>query len=320
MYRFILLTAFITGIALVYFRLARYFNITDKPNLRSSHNDTTIRGGGIVFVFTALAYFVYSDFAYPLFFLGLSCLAVISFTDDIFTLPNRYRLPFQFFAAFCILYQLDFLSNYSWIFFFLFLIVGVGIINAYNFMDGINGITGMYSLSVILALWIVNNYYLYFIDNDFLYFVSISLLVFNFFNFRKKAICFAGDIGSISMAVIILFLITKLSIQDRNPVYFLFLSVYGVDSIITIIERLYIKENIFRAHRRHLFQILVNEKKMPHLIVASFYAIVQFVVSIFIILSIEQDFFYRNILSVILITSLLFVYCFVKFAVVKSDK
>ncbi|NBA87082.1 UDP-GlcNAc--UDP-phosphate GlcNAc-1-phosphate transferase [Emticicia sp. CRIBPO] len=320
MLKFLILTIFASFLALVYFRIADYFNIVDRPNERSSHSVVTIRGGGVVFFITALAYFVYSDFSYPFFFLGLTGVSLISFADDIFTLPNRYRLPFQFLAIFCILYQLDFLSQYPWLIFSLSLIVGVGIINIYNFMDGINGLTGGYSLLVILALWMVNNHHLYFIDNNFLYFISASLLAFNFFNFRKKAVCFAGDVGSISIAVIILFLITKLSIEDRNPVYFLFLSVYGIDGVITILERLYLKENIFKAHRRHLFQILVNEKKIPHLIIASLYATVQFLISIFIIYNIDQDFTYRNILSGILVLGLLFVYCLVKFAIVKPEE
>jgi UDP-GlcNAc:undecaprenyl-phosphate GlcNAc-1-phosphate transferase len=305
---------------MLYIKIANHFNIIDKPNERSSHNNVTVRGGGVLFLIGALLYFIYSGFSYPFFFFGLAGVSLISFADDVFTLPNRYRLPFQFLAIFCILYQLDFLSQYSWLIFSLSLIVGVGIINVYNFMDGINGLTGIYSLSVISALWIVNNHHLYFIDNDFLYFISASLLVFNFFNFRKKAVCFAGDVGSISIAVIILFLIAKLSIGEREPVYFLFLSVYGIDGTVTILERLYLKENIFKAHRRHLFQILVNEKKMSHLTIASLYATVQFLVSIFIIYSIEQDLIYRNILSVMLVTGLLFVYCFIKFAVIKSKK
>ncbi len=317
MLKFLILTTFFTSCTLVYFRVAKYFNIIDKPNERSSHFISTIRGGGIVFYIAALAYFIFSSFAYPVFFLGLTTVSLISFADDIFTLPNRYRLPFQFLAVFCIIYELNVLSNYSWIFLFLSVIIGVGIINAYNFMDGINGITGMYSLSIILALWMVNNYHLYFIDNDFLYFTAIGLLVFNFFNFRKKAICFAGDVGSISIAIIILFLITKLCIQEGSLVYFLFLSIYGVDSVVTIVQRLFLGENIFRAHRLHLFQILVNEKKMPHLFVATFYAIIQLIISIALIWYVDKGYNYKNILSLIILLALVFVYSFIKFVLFK---
>jgi len=84
------------------------------------------------------------------------------------------------------------------------LIVCVGIINAYNFMDGINGITGGYSLSVLLPLIYLNTTD-NFISQDYLYVVGMSLLVFCFFNFRKKAKCFAGDVGSISIAFILPF-------------------------------------------------------------------------------------------------------------------
>ena len=187
---------------LIYFRVAERFNIIDKPNARSLHTDVTIRGGGIIFLVSSILYFTYLDFQYPFFFLGLSAVAIISFLDDIFTLPNRYRLPFQLLAIILILVELHFFTNPLWMC-VIVIIMGVGIINAYNFMDGINGITGGYSTIIVGALWFVNNYHSKFIENDFLIFTILGLMVFNYFNFRKKARCFAGDVGSISIAVIV---------------------------------------------------------------------------------------------------------------------
>jgi UDP-GlcNAc:undecaprenyl-phosphate/decaprenyl-phosphate GlcNAc-1-phosphate transferase len=274
-------------IELVYFRIADRFNIIDKPNARSLHNEITIRGGGVIFLMAVLLYFVYSGFQYPFFFLGLSAVTTISFLDDIFTLPNRYRLPFQFLAILLIFFELDFFSNPLWVCVGV-LIVGVGIINAYNFMDGINGITGGYSTVVIGALCWVNNYHIKFMDNNFFIFIPLGLTVFNFFNFRTKAKCFAGDVGSISIAVIILFLLLKLMIQDHNLIYILFLSVYGVDSVLTIVHRLILKENIFKAHRIHLFQVLVHSLKIPHLLMASLYMFVQIVICGIVIINLKQ--------------------------------
>ena len=308
---FILVTLFLIIIEFIYFRVAERFSIIDKPNARSLHTNITIRGGGIIFLVSALFYFIYSNFQYPLFFLGLTVIALISFLDDIFTLPNRYRLPFQFLAIILILFELHFFSNPIWIIIAI-LVLGVGIINAYNFMDGINGITGGYSTVVISALLFINNYHIKFIENNFLVFVFLGLIVFNYFNFRKKAICFAGDVGSISIAVIIVFLLLKLIIMDENLMYILFLGVYGVDSILTIIHRLILKENIFNAHRFHLFQVLVHTLKIPHLFMSSIYMAVQSIICCIIIFNLRYSLTIQLIAGFIIIAMLISAYIIIK--------
>ena len=308
---FILVTLFLIIIEFIYFRVAERFSIIDKPNARSLHTNITIRGGGIIFLVSALFYFIYSNFQYPLFFLGLTVIALISFLDDIFTLPNRYRLPFQFLAIILILFELHFFSNPIWIIIAI-LVLGVGIINAYNFMDGINGITGGYSTVVISALLFINNYHIKFIENNFLVFVFLGLIVFNYFNFRKKAICFAGDVGSISIAVIIVFLLLKLIIMDENLMYILFLGVYGVDSILTIIHRLILKENIFNAHRFHLFQVLVHTLKVPHLFMSSIYMAIQSVICCIIIFNLRYSLTIQLIAGFIIIAMLISAYIIIK--------
>jgi UDP-N-acetylmuramyl pentapeptide phosphotransferase/UDP-N-acetylglucosamine-1-phosphate transferase len=192
------------------------------------------------------------------------------------------------------------------------MIIGVGIINAYNFMDGINGITGGYSTIVLIALWYVNNYHLKFIENDFLIFTFLGLMVFNYFNFRTKARCFAGDVGSISMAVIILFLLLKLIVKDHNPIYILFLAVYGVDSVLTITHRLLLKENIFKAHRLHLFQVLVHNLKIPHLVMASIYMLLQAIICAIIILNLRSSGQIQWIVGFSIIISLSALYIIIK--------
>lgn len=303
---------------LVYFRIANHFNIIDKPNQRSLHTKVTIRGGGILFVIAVILFFIYSNFSYPYFFLGILCVAIISFLDDIYTLSSRYRLPFQFLAILMIILELDIYHHFSLFFVISYLIIGVGIINAYNFMDGINGITGGYSTIILVALWVVNNYYKTFIENDFLYFVLASVIVFNFFNFRKKALCFAGDVGSISIAVIILFLITKISIIDNNPIFFLFLSIYGVDSVVTIIYRLKKKENIFQAHRSHLFQIIVFQKNVPHLLMSGIYALLQLLICFLIIYQLHSPFINQYLTGATIIIILISSYIFIRYRILNK--
>lgn len=259
---------------LIYFRIADHFNIIDKPNERSSHSRITLRGGGIVFYFGVLLWFLWSGFANPWFFAGLSLIALISFADDVKPQPSKLRLILHFLAMLLMFYQWD-LFHMPWYYTLIALIVSTGIINAYNFMDGINGITGGYSLVVVGALWYINTFQTTFTDNQLLYTLLLSLLVFNFFNFRKRAKCFAGDVGAVSIAFIIVFLLGLLMLKTGDLSYILLLAVYGVDSVLTIVHRIILRENIFEAHRKHAYQIMANELKIPHVIVSSIYMILQ---------------------------------------------
>lgn len=273
-YLLILIGLFVVEIA--YFKVADKYNIIDKPNERSSHSSITLRGGGVIFYFAALFYFIYSGFQYPYFFLGLSLITLISFLDDILTLSNKIRLSIHLLSVLLFFYQVD-LFSFDWFWIFASLIVTVGTINAYNFMDGINGITVSYSIAV-LALLAITNHYIPFVDPNLIYFSIIGAIVFGFFNFRYQAKCFAGDVGSVAMAFIIVFLIGSLIIQTQNPIFILFLFVYATDTIWTIIRRLFKKENIFEAHRSHLYQYLANENQSDKLIVSALYGIIQFLI------------------------------------------
>ncbi len=263
---------------LAYFRIADRFNIIDKPNLRSSHKTIVLRGGGIVFLFAAWLDAAFFGLTYPWFLLGLTVVGLISFIDDIRSLPDSIRLVVQFSAMFLMFYQFGILNLQDWWMVLIALIVCVGIINAYNFMDGINGITGGYSLAVLVPIILLNSKY-DFISQEFLYVVGLSLLVFCFFNFRKKAKCFAGDVGSISIAFILLFALGLLILKTQDISYIVFLAVYGADAVLTICHRIQLHENLGEAHRKHAYQIMANELKIPHKAVASFYMAIQLLIS-----------------------------------------
>lgn len=293
---------------LFYFRVADKCNIIDKPNERSSHTKVTLRGGGIIFYFGALAYFLASGFEYPWFMLALTLVAFISFVDDIRSTSQGVRLLFHFSAMALMFYQWG-LFSLSWWWILIALIVCTGIINAYNFMDGINGITGGYSLVVLVALAYINKEVVPFVEADFIDTVVCSVLVFCFFNFRKKAKCFAGDVGSVSIAFILLFLIGRLVIQTGDFSWIVLLAVYGVDSVLTIIHRLMLHENIGLPHRKHMYQLMANELKMPHVVVSSIYMAVQAVVIVGYIGCLNVGYWY--LLGAILLLSLVYV-CFMK--------
>uniref|UniRef100_UPI0035673775 MraY family glycosyltransferase n=1 Tax=Bacteroides sp. HPS0048 TaxID=1078089 RepID=UPI0035673775 len=249
-------------------------NIIDKPNERSSHTRITLRGGGIIFYFGVLVYFLMNHFEYPWFMLALTLITFISFVDDIRSTSQALRLVFHFSAMALMFYQWG-LFSLPWWTILVALIICTGIINAYNFMDGINGITGGYSLIILVALAYINREIVSFVEQELIVTVLCSVLVFNFFNFRKHAKCFAGDVGSVSIAFIVLFLIGKLIIKTEDFSWIILLVVYGVDSVLTIIHRLMLHENIGLPHRKHLYQIMANELKVPHVVVSSVYMIVQ---------------------------------------------
>ena len=255
---------------LFYFRVADKFNIIDKPNERSSHSRITLRGGGIIFYFGALAYFLSNQWEYPWFMLALTLITFISFVDDVRSTSQGLRLVFHFTAMALMFYQWG-LFSLSWWWIIIALIICTGIINAYNFMDGINGITGGYSLVILGALAYINSEITTIVEPALINTVLCSVLVFCFFNFRKKAKCFAGDVGSVSIAFILLFLIGKLIIKTEDFSWIILLSVYGVDSVLTIIHRLMLHENIGLPHRKHMYQLMANELKIPHVGVSLIY-------------------------------------------------
>ena len=268
-------------IELIYFRIAARFNIIDKPNLRSSHSSIVLRGGGIIFLFGPLLYSVFYGFNYPWFIAGLTLVALVSFWDDIKSLPDSLRLLTQFVAALMTCYQIGILHWNMWWVVILALIVYVGITNVYNFMDGINGITSGYSLTVLLPLAICNHEYSI-VDQRLIYVAILSVIVFSIFNFRPKgkARCFAGDVGSISIAFVVLFILGSIIFRTGDVTYLLFLVVYGIDACLTICHRILLHENLGQAHRKHAYQLMANELKIGHVTVSLIYMLIQTIVSL----------------------------------------
>lgn len=273
------------ALELVYFKIADYFNIVDKPNERSSHSSIVLRGGGIIYIFGVWLYAIFFGMeAWP-FFVGLTLIAGISFVDDIHSLPDRIRLVFQFVAMALMFYQWNILHLEDWWMILLGLILCVGIINAYNFMDGINGINGGYAMAILLPLLWLNNKYK-FAETPFIIVTILANLVFLFFNFRPKgkAKCFAGDVGSVGIAFIIIYLLGALILKTGVFTYIIFLVVYGVDSILTIIHRIMLHENIRKPHRKHVYQLMANELQIGHVKVTTIYMFIQLAISFGIIL------------------------------------
>lgn len=278
MFPFIIATFGLLIILLVYFRLAVRFNIVDEPNWRSSHKQPTIIGGGILFPAAAWFWFFLYGLQAPLIMLAILLLAVVSFLDDTRNLSPGIRVLTHFVAVTILFWQLDVLTL-PWIGVFAAYLFTIGWLNAFNFMDGINGISAGYVL-VSLGTFAWLNQKLEFVSQQLLLFLILSVLIFSFFNMRKRAVAFAGDVGSIPLAFLLAWFMIALMMKTNQLQYILFFALYGIDTVSTIVYRLWHRENIFKAHRSHLYQLMSNELGWSHLQVAAIYASLQAFINI----------------------------------------
>ncbi len=278
---YLIIAAMLLVAELVYFKIADKCNIIDKPNERSSHTRIVLRGGGIIFVIGFWVWSAFNGFQYPWALVAVTLAAGISFVDDIYSLPDSVRLVAQFAAMFMVFQEIGMLHWNMWWMVLLGLIVCVGATNIYNFVDGINGITAGYSLAVLVPL-VLLNLKDKFVNESLIVVIILSVLVFSFFNFRpkNKAKCFAGDVGSIGIAFILLFMLGCLIMKTGDITWLTFLLVYGVDGCCTIIHRIMLHENLGEAHRKHAYQLMANELGMSHIAVSLIYMALQLIVSL----------------------------------------
>ena len=280
-YIYIIITILLIAAELVYFKIADKFNIIDKPNERSSHTRIVIRGGGIIFIVGLWLWSAFFGFQYPWLLAAVTLATGVSFVDDIHSLPDSVRLVAQFLAMGMMFWQLDMIHPSLWWAVLLALVVCVGATNIYNFMDGINGITAGYSLAVLVPLLLLNAKEL-FVSESLIIVTILAVAVFSFFNFRpkNKAKCFAGDVGSVGIAFILLFLIGCQVMKTGDITWLAFLLVYGVDGCCTILHRIMLHEHLGEAHRKHAYQLMANELGMNHVVVSIIYMVLQLAISL----------------------------------------
>ena len=289
---YLIIAVLLLAAEMIYFRIADKFNIIDKPNERSSHSTIVLRGGGIIFSLSMIAWAVLmvvqgQDFTpYIPFLVGLLMVAGISFVDDIHSLPDSLRMVVQIASILLMFWSIGLFGAFdSWAWTVVATLVAlffcVGATNIINFMDGINGITAAYGFAMLLPIALLNHN-MGFMEPSYLIVAILGLLVFSIFNFRPKgkAKCFAGDVGSIGIAFIILFALGKLMLATQDVTYIIFFLVYGIDGSMTIFHRIMLHENLGQAHRKHAYQLMANELKMSHVVVSLLYMAMQLVVSL----------------------------------------
>jgi len=284
---YLIITVLLLAAELIYFKIADKCNIIDKPNERSSHSTIVLRGGGVIFTISMIAWAIMmvaqnNDIVPYLPFLGgLVLIAGVSFWDDVHSLPDSVRLVAQFVAMALMFWSMGILRWDMWWGVAIALIVCVGATNIINFMDGINGITAGYALAVLVPLVLLNGQ-VGFMEPSYLVVAILGVLVFCWFNFRPKgkAKCFAGDVGSIGIAFIMLFAIGRVIVQTGDVTYLVLLLVYGVDGCLTIAHRIMLHEHLGQAHRKHAYQLLANELGWSHVTVSLLYMGLQLAVSL----------------------------------------
>jgi len=275
-----------------YFRIADKCNIIDKPNERSSHSTIVLRGGGVIFSLSMIVWAILmvvqgnAIAQYLPFLCGLVLICGISFWDDVKSLPDSLRMAVQIISILLMFWSMGlYTAADSWLWTAVIVVVAlffcVGATNFINFMDGINGITAAYSFAMLLPILLMNRG-LGFIEESYLIVAILGVIVFSIFNFRPKgkAKCFAGDVGSIGIAFIILFALGRLMLATKDVTYIVFFLVYGIDGSLTIFHRIMLHENLGQAHRKHAYQLMANELGMSHVVVSLLYMALQLAVSL----------------------------------------
>lgn len=270
MIEYISLGIFLLAFEYAYFILAKRLRIVDRPHHQSSHTGIIVRGGGVIFYMAFLIWSLSHGLKWGGGLLGLTIMAGVSFADDVHSISPRIRLICQFIAILVMFDHSGLLYNPLHVIFIL-AIACVGAMNIYNFMDGINGMTGGYSLVVSLALLYVNANIVQFAPPSLILYVITAIIIFNLFNFRRRAKCFAGDVGSLSIGFIIVYFVLILALRGHSMSWIAMLSVYLVDGGMTIFHRILLRENLMKPHKKHAYQIMANELKIPHMVVSGIY-------------------------------------------------
>ena len=268
----------------------------DVPNHRSSHTEPTPTAGGLSIVMTfflgmVIIYLVGDETMISKqvvlgFTFSSLLIAAISFYDDYIESSVVLKLITQMFAILVIMVfgivitriNIPFTKNYAlgiWGYIFTFIWI-LGLTNAYNFMDGLNGMAGGNALvtSFFLGIIAINQ------GSNFTYIVCYTLIAGNLgfliFNF-PKGLLFMGDIGSTFLGFTFASLAIISSLYDNAHtsllVIPLLLQHFIYDTLFTFIRRLITGKNVFKAHRTHLYQ-LFNRLGFSHSFVTLFYCAV----------------------------------------------
>jgi Fuc2NAc and GlcNAc transferase len=262
-------------------------SLIDKANDRSSHDGVVPKGGGI----GILAAFLLASWVLGLPVLSWICVGFVSLFSlygDRKEIPPKVRLGIQFLAGIGLLVGLFYWESRAyWMYLLMpfFAVFAVGTANYYNFMDGINGIagiTGVVGFGLLGWFAVVEGADPRIITLS----ACMSLACLGFLPFNMpKARVFMGDVGSILLGFVFAAMVVWLS---RSLLDFICLSAFlfpfYADELTTMAVRIRDGENLLRAHRKHLYQLLANEKGISHWKISMSYSLLQLSVGCIILL------------------------------------
>jgi Fuc2NAc and GlcNAc transferase len=268
-------------------RWGKILGLLDKPNERSSHKELVPKGGGV----GILATFVVSSLLLNIpsgFWLPITAIALFSLCADRIEFSPKFRLSLQFIAAIILLFGINTAIQNQISGFLLILAMAVFIVgtaNFYNFMDGINGIaaiTGIVGFGLLaLYSFLSESYSSFAVLSVCIYFSCLGFLPFNI----PKARIFMGDVGSILLGFTFAGMVVW---HSKGLLDFIclaaFLFPFYADELTTMAVRIRDGENLLRAHRRHLYQLLANEKGVSQWKVSVGYGLLQLVVGVTVLL------------------------------------
>jgi Fuc2NAc and GlcNAc transferase len=304
----IYLVSFILGATGAWFvsHHAYALGLIDKPCARSSHKQPTPKGGGLGILFAFVFACSFQGVGVT-FWLPAVVLAALSLFDDRVDLSPWLRLIVQFGAAGLFLSGFDKLPVvglpadissglhfFVLIPFFLFMALFiVGTANFYNFMDGINGVAG---ITGVVGFGLLGSYGLMTGQQPELIMLAfcVACACAGFLPFNvPRARVFMGDVGSILLGFVFVCLVVSFARTAGDFVVLAsFLFPFYADELVTMAERFYDRQPLTRPHRRHLYQVLANEAKIPHWKVSFGYGAMQLFVGLSVWWALRTDLFW----------------------------
>lgn len=254
----LVLTFLLTGLAVPVLRRALFM---DVPNHRSSHTQPVPRGGGLALILVVIVVAVLLvdvDRSVGSLLVGAAALAAVGLADDVRSLPSSVRLGAQVVCALATAAVLLSQGEGTWWWCPVVVISMVGYVNAYNFMDGINGISALTAL--VVGLWwgwvgFGNDHATLGLLGLILSGASVGFLPWN----APKARVFLGDVGSYGVGFYVVGL-SALALTNGIPWGWALapLVIYGADTGWVLVKRYRGGRPLGAAHREHVYQRLVD--------------------------------------------------------------
>ncbi len=253
-------------------------HIIDKPNARSSHKTPTPRGAGLVTVLVVFAcYGIFSlllpghALQYWPIMAGLLGVAIISWLDDVVTLAPRWRLLVQI-AAVSVALKFGTLNGLvfqgflpAWADIIVAGLAWIWFINLYNFMDGLDGITGMQTIFMAAGISILGFMNIGY-SSDYYYALVLIAAMLGFLKHNwHPATIFMGDVGSISLGFLLGWMLLNLAASGHIAAALILPAYYAADTSITLLRRLFAGKKVWESHAEHFYQKALKIGGLGHI-------------------------------------------------------